>query len=95
MKGKIGMALAAGCIVLSPAVQAQSGADFAKSKCSACHAVDQERVGPSFKEVSAKNKGDQGAEARLIAKLKEAKSHPKVQASDAELKSVIQYVLKQ
>jgi cytochrome c len=86
--------LAAG-FALSPMAQAQPGEDFAKSKCSICHAVDQKKVGPSFKEISAKSKSDKGAEARLIAKLKEAKTHPRVQASDAELKSAVQYVLKQ
>jgi len=94
MKWKIGAVLAA-CAAFSATAQAQSGEGFAKSKCSACHAVDQKKVGRSFKEISAAHKGDKGAEARLIAKLREAKAHPKVQASDAELKSVVQYVLKQ
>jgi cytochrome c len=95
MKPIIGTTLIAGCIAFPTLTLAQSGENFVKSKCSTCHAVDQEKVGPSFKEISAKYKGDKGAEARLIAKLKEAKTHPKVQASDAELKSATQYILKQ
>jgi cytochrome c len=91
----LGTALIAGCIAFPAASHAQSGEAFAKTKCVACHAVDQKKVGPSFKEVSAKYKGDKGAEARLLAKLKEARTHPRVQASDAELKSAVEYVLKQ
>jgi cytochrome c len=95
MKHTIGTMLLAAWIALSASTQAQSGEKFAKSRCSTCHAVDQIKVGPSFKEVSANYKGDKGAPVRLIAKIKEGKTHPKVQASDAELKSAIRYVLKQ
>ena len=95
MKLIIGTTLIAGSIAFPAMADAQSGEDFVKTKCLACHSVDQKKVGPSFKEVSAKYKGDKGAEARLMAKLEEAKTHPKVQASDAELKSAVQYVLKQ
>jgi cytochrome c len=70
---------------------AQSGADVVKAKgCLNCHEVDKKKVGPSFKEIAAKRKG---AEAALVAKLKEGKAHPKVAASDAELKAAVQHVL--
>jgi cytochrome c len=75
---------------------AQSGADVAKSKgCLNCHAVAEKKMGPSFKDISAKHKGDKDAEAKLIAKLKEGKGHPKVSASDAELKAAVGYSLSQ
>jgi cytochrome c len=81
--------LAAGVLAMG-AVQAQSGADVVKSKgCLNCHAVDTKKVGPSFKDIAAK-KPDAAAAA---AKLKEGKGHPKVNASDAELKAAIGYVL--
>ena len=51
-------------------------------------------MGPSFKDLAAKFKGDKGAEAKLIEQLKEGKGHMKVAASDAELKAAIGYVLK-
>jgi cytochrome c len=74
------------------AVLAQSGADVVKAKgCLGCHAVDQKKVGPSFKDIAAK-KGD---EAALVAKLKDGKGHPKIAASDAELKAAVGYVLSQ
>jgi cytochrome c len=95
MMPRIGMALIAACFAFSTAAYAQSGEEFAKSKCLACHAVDQKKVGPSFKEISAAHRGDKGAEAQLPGMLKRGKGHPKIEASDVQLKAVIQYVLKQ
>jgi cytochrome c len=85
--------LTVGCAVAAASAFAQSGADVVKSKgCLNCHAVDAKKVGPSFKDIAAKHKGD---EAALEAKLKSGKGHPKVNASDAELKAAIGYVLSQ
>lgn len=36
-----------------------------KSKCMTCHSVDKKMMGPSFKDISAKYKGDKAAEAML------------------------------
>jgi len=75
---------------------AQSGADVVKSKgCLNCHAVAEKKMGPSFKDISAKHKSDKGAEAAITAKLKDGKGHPKVSASDAELKAAVGYALSQ
>lgn len=41
-----------------------------KSACTACHAVDKKLVGPSYKDVAAKYKGDAGAVDKLAAKVK-------------------------
>lgn len=62
--------------------------------CLNCHDLDKKKIGPSFKDLSAKFKGDKSAEAKLIEKLKEGKGHMKVTASDAGLKAAIGYVLK-
>jgi len=71
---------------------AQSGAEVVKAKgCLGCHAVDQKKVGPSFKDIAAK-KGNAGA---IAAKLKDGKGHPKVAASDAEIKAAVDFVLSQ
>jgi len=73
---------------------AQSGADVLKAKgCLNCHEMDKKKVGPGYKEVAAKYKGDKGAEGKLVAKIKEGKTHPPVSASDAELKAAVGYVL--
>ena len=84
--------LAVGCAIAAGSVIAQSGADVVKAKgCLNCHAVDQKKVGPSFKDIAAK-KGDAAA---IVAKLKEGKGHPKVAASDAELNAAVGYVQSQ
>ena len=80
--------------IAAGAVLAQSGADVVKSKgCLTCHAVDQKKVGPAYKDVAAKYKGDAKAGAMLAAKLKDGKGHPKAAASDAEIKAAVEYVL--
>lgn len=90
------------------AVPAQAAVDAARAQtianqnaCMGCHAVDRKLVGPAFKDVAAKYKGDVGAEAKLIKKVREGgmgnwgqipmPANPKV--SDADLKTVIDWVL--
>lgn len=88
------MVLAAAGALAAGAGLAQSGADVIKAKgCLNCHDTDKKKVGPAYKDVAAKNKGDKGAEARLVAKLKAGTEHPKIAASDAELKAAVQHVL--
>lgn len=73
---------------------AQSGADVVKTKgCMNCHEADKKKVGPSFKDIAVKYKGDKGAAASLAAKLKDGKGHAKAAASDAEIKAAVQHVL--
>ena len=86
--------LAAAGVLAAGAGFAQSGADVLKAKgCMNCHENDKKKVGPSFKDVAAKYKGDSGAAGTLVAKLKEGKGHLKIDASDAELKAAIGTVL--
>ena len=73
---------------------AQSGTEVLKAKgCLNCHDNDKKKVGPAYKDVAAKYKGDNGAEGKLVSMLKEGKGHPKIAASDAELKAAVQQVL--
>ncbi len=88
------LALAVAGSLAATLVHAQSGADVAKAKgCLNCHEVDKKKVGPAFKDVAAKYKGDKDAQGKLAEKLKEGKGHAKIAASDAELKTVLGYVL--
>ena len=81
-------------MLASAAGHAQSGAEVLKTKgCLNCHETDKKKVGPAYKDVAAKYRDDKGAEPRLIAKLKEGKDHPKIAASDAELKAAVDHVL--
>jgi cytochrome c len=88
------MAVMAVGLLAAGAAQAQSGADVLKAKgCLNCHAMDKKKVGPAYKDVAVKYKGNKSAEGDLVAKLKEGKGHPKVQASDAELQAAVRHVL--
>jgi len=97
MKSMLLITVAAGSLLVAGMANAQSGADLAKSKnCMNCHEIDKKKVGPAFKDVAAKYKDNKDAEAKLIGELKEGKGHPvKVAASDAELKTLVGFVLSQ
>jgi cytochrome c len=61
---------ALGLAVASGPVFAQ--AELAKQKnCLACHAIDKKLVGPAYKDVAAKYKGDKDAAAKLAKKIRE------------------------
>ncbi|MEO5763914.1 MAG: c-type cytochrome [Casimicrobiaceae bacterium] len=72
-----------------------------KDGCAACHAVDKKIVGPSYQEVAAKYKGDAGAAAKLIKKVKEGGSGvwgpvpmpPNSTTSDADIKNLVDWIL--
>jgi cytochrome c len=87
--------LAVAGLLFSGMASAQSAEDLLKSKgCLGCHDVEKKKVGPAYKAVAEKYKGNKDAAAAITTKLKEGKGHPvKVAASDAELKTLIEYVL--
>ncbi|WP_371323586.1 c-type cytochrome [Dechloromonas sp. ZY10] len=64
----VAMMAAAGIAMMG---QAQADEALAKAKnCMSCHAIDKKLVGPSYKDVAAKYKGDGKAAATLAAKIK-------------------------
>jgi cytochrome c len=73
-----------------------------KSGCLACHSIDKKVLGPAYKDVAAKYKGDKTAEAKLIAKVKAGGSGVwgpmpmpanSPQVKDADIKTVVEWVL--
>lgn len=94
---------ALGALATLPA--AASEALSAKAACVACHAVDRKGVGPSYKEIAAKYKGDAKAAALLAQRVRKGSSGvwgavampptPPERLSDAELKTLVAWVLKQ
>ncbi len=89
------MAIAAG-MAMAMAVAGTANAQEALAKssgCMACHATDTKKVGPSFKETAAKFKGKPDAEATLFTTFKAAKGHAAVKTSDADVKSLLKWVL--
>jgi cytochrome c len=86
--------VAAAAILAAGIAGAQSADDLMKSKgCLNCHTADAKKVGPSFKDIAAKHKADPKAIDKLVENLKAAKGHPKVNATDAELKTMLTQVL--
>ena len=94
MKTILSAVILAGMAAAADSSYAQSGADVVNTKgCLACHAPDEKKIGPSYKDLAAKYSSDKAAEDKLVAKLKEGKAHPKTPASDAELKAAVAYIL--
>lgn len=93
--------LSAACSSLVWATEPAGLALAQKNSCTACHGIDHPVVGPAYQAVAAKYKGDTGAEARLIAKVKAGGSGSwgavpmpaQSQVSDADLKTIVEWVL--
>lgn len=87
----------------NPAFAAPAGADLAqKHACLACHSMDKKVLGPAFKDVAKKYKGNADAVAALSKKIKDGSSGvwgpipmppngPKV--SDADIKVLAEWIL--
>jgi len=94
MKSLLIAVAAAGSLMVTGAAAAATGAELAASKgCGTCHAAEVKKVGPAFKDVAAKYKGNADAQAKIATMLKEGKGHPKVAGSDDEIKALAGYAL--
>ena len=84
----------AGAALLAGAGMAGAQEDLAKSAgCMGCHAVDTKKVGPAFKDVAKKYKGNAGAEAKLTSEIAEGKGHPKTKASADDAAKLVKWIL--
>ena len=97
MKTMLTVAAAAVLLAAGGAASAQAKPeDLMKANgCLNCHAVDTKKVGPAFKDVAAKFKGKADAEKTLVAQLKDGKGHPQVKASEADIATMVKFVLAQ
>jgi cytochrome c len=92
MKSFLIAAVAVASVAFAGAAQAQEA--LAKEKgCMTCHAIDKKKVGPGYKEVAAKFKGQADAEAKLSAEVSGGGKHPKVKADEAEVKNIVKWIL--
>jgi cytochrome c551/c552/thiosulfate reductase cytochrome b subunit len=82
-------------MLLAGGASAQSGEALLSAKgCLGCHDMNAAKVGPAFKDIAARYKGDPAAQSKLSVALKEGKGHPvKAEASAAELKAMLQHIL--
>lgn len=72
-----------------------------KAKCGACHSIDNKMVGPAWKDVAKKYKGDKAAASKIAANVakggafgwKMGNMPPKgMGATDAEIKSLSEFI---
>ncbi len=88
-----GLTLAGSAAADLPLAQAQG--------CLGCHTVDKKLVGPAWKDVANKYRGDAGAEAKLVKKVREGGKGnwgdivqpPNTTTSDADLKILVKFIL--
>ncbi|CAG1008722.1 Cytochrome c-551 [Burkholderiales bacterium] len=100
---KVSMLVLAGAALIAVgSAQAQDGkALLQKSGCTACHAEDKKLVGPAYKDVAAKYKGDAAAAAKLAEKVKKGGSGvwgpvpmpPNAAVKDDDVKTMLTYIL--
>lgn len=84
-----------------PAAAAATEELAKKSNCLACHGVDKKLVGPAFKDVAAKYKGDTAAVDVLFDKVKNGGSGswgaipmpPNPTVSEADVRTLVEWVL--
>ena len=82
---------------------AETEAPAVRHGCVACHALDKKTVGPSFREIAARYRGDSDAQPKLAAKVREGGAgtwgsipmppHPQLAA--AEIDGLVAWVLQQ
>jgi len=95
----LAIALTAG-LFAAPVAQA----DLAMAKkynCTACHQVDKKVVGPAYKDVAKKYKGQADAAAKLAEKVKKGGSGvwgpvpmpPNAAVPDGDIKALVSWIL--
>jgi cytochrome c len=72
-----------------------------KHNCLACHQIDKKSVGPAYKDIAKKYKGQAGIEAKLAEKVKKGGQGvwgpvpmpPSAAAPDADIKVLVAWIL--
>ncbi|MCC7082940.1 MAG: c-type cytochrome [Burkholderiales bacterium] len=100
------IALAAAAGILGAGVAQAADAKSAealmkKNACNACHAVDKKLVGPAYKEVAAKYRGQKDIAPKLVDKVKKGgvgvwgkvPMPPNPNVKDADAKELVDWIL--
>ncbi|MFO1361851.1 MAG: c-type cytochrome [Burkholderiales bacterium] len=95
----LGLALAAGWAAAPAALADEALAK--KHNCTACHAVDKKMIGPAYKDVAKKYKGQADAAAKLAEKVKKGGSGvwgavpmpPNATVPDGDIQKLVAWVL--
>jgi cytochrome c len=84
--------------------EGRSVVELARRKaCLSCHGVDKRIVGPAFHEVAARYKGQAGAQAKLVEKVRRGGSGawgslpmpPNPDLAESDAATLVQWVLAQ
>jgi cytochrome c len=97
--------LIAACAAAGMMLAGQASADDALAKkhnCLACHQVDKKSVGPAYKEIAKKYKGQADAVAKLSEKVKKGGSGvwgpvpmaPNPAVPDADIRTLVEWIMK-
>jgi cytochrome c len=71
------------------------------SGCMTCHGIDKKVIGPAYKDVANKYRGNKSAEADLITKVKggskgvwgDIPMPPNAHVKDEDIKTLVQWIL--
>src|SRR6187431_2571417 len=74
-----------------------------RSGCSSCHRIDQQLIGPAFREVAARYRADTSVAQRLVLKVREGgegvwgdipmQPNGVEKISDADLRTLVDWIL--
>ena len=92
--------MAAAGVLAAPVAQADE-ALLKKHNCVACHQIDKKVVGPAYKDVAKKYKGQKGIAVTLAEKVKKGGQGawgpvpmpPNPQVPDADIKKMVEFIL--
>jgi cytochrome c len=95
----LALIMAAAAVAATPALANEELAK--KNACTACHAIDKKLVGPAYKDVAAKYRGDAKAEAMLAEKVKKGSvgtwgqvpMPPNASVKDEDVKTLVKWIL--
>ena len=95
------LVVAAAGVLAAPVVQADE-ALLKKHNCVACHQIDKKVVGPAYKDVAKKYKGQKDIAVKLAEKVKKGGQgvwgavpmQPNPAVPDADNKKMVEYILK-
>jgi len=100
MKRFAGLLVAAAAVIAFPAQADEALAK--KHNCLACHQLDKKSVGPAYKDIAKKYKGQAGMDAKLAEKVKKGGQGvwgpvpmpPNAAVPDADIKKLVEWILK-
>ncbi len=95
------LAAALGAALVLPGVTRADDALAKKYNCLSCHQADKKLVGPAYKDVAKKYKGQADAVAKLSDKVKKGGSGvwgpvpmpPNAAVPDADIKKLVEWIL--